>query len=300
MIFCGRRRFLRDRFWRASCWLCFCRLRRFWPRYGQLLTCSRVSNSPTPKSSPASSVSGSPAHWKPSAGARSSLYWACGRCWRLCWRWRRPRPAHLISWQFRASTNLSFDLPAYYYSAPWRILLTLAVFVVDIYLGLHWLAGGVGQSRHARQKLSALAVRGQGGGVSHPPSSLAPALLPQEPSGTLTPALSQKERENDLRCLLVKRSRAAMLGRLLWQHWRQSWPLMLSMSTVFVVFGSLSSVVWSQIASSGMSSHPGDHAFPLWSIGIFSTLIGTTVFLSDPERRKYRFFAEHNVPPSYI
>ncbi len=51
--------------------------------------------------------------------------------------------AHLISWQFRVGVNLSFDLLSYYYSAPWRILLALAILIVDVYLGLHWLAGGV-------------------------------------------------------------------------------------------------------------------------------------------------------------
>jgi hypothetical protein len=103
--------------------------------------------------------------------------------------------------------------------------------------------------------------------------------IPASVPSTLTPALSQREREQDLRPLLAKRDRSAMLGHLLWQHWRQSWRLMLTMGLLF----SLASIIPTR-----------------WPTAVLATLMGTMVFLPDQERQRYRFFAEHNVPPRMV
>src|SRR5262249_35266408 len=90
-------------------------------------------------------------------------------------------------------------------------------------------------------------------------------------------------------------SGGAMLGRMLWQHVRQSGWLMTLMAVLFVAFGG---GLLAYVASSG-NLRLRDLAVPGMT-SIVASLMGSMVFLADQERQRYRFFAEHNVPPRYV
>ena len=81
-----------------------------------------------------------------------------------------------------------------------------------------------------------------------------------------------------------------MLGHLLWQQWRQSRSLIAVMLflSIAVPFLGLKTMAFL------------GHGVPIISIAVFSTLMGAMVFLPDQEQRRYRFFAEHNVPPRLV
>jgi hypothetical protein len=167
--------------------------------------------------------------------------------------------------------NLTFEWPAYLRAAPWRGLLALVVLSADVYVGLRWLDG---ESRRKKKRAS-----------SRRRMTATDSTLPT----ALTPALSQGEREKDLRPLLAKRDCSAMLGHLLWQHWRQSWRLMLTMG-----------ILCPPLSLLGISMTDSNHHRAVWPIAVFATLMGAMVFLPDQEQRRYRFFAEHNVPPRLV
>src|SRR5262245_52254696 len=95
--------------------------------------------------------------------------------------------------------------------------------------------------------------------------------------------------------LLVKRSHAAMSGRLLWQHFRQSAWLIALMSVLYVVLGG---GILPYLASGSILRL--DELIVPWSMAVVASLMGSMVFLPDQERRHYRFFAEHNVPPRHV
>src|SRR5262249_12338833 len=148
--------------------------------------------------------------------------------------------AHSLSWSFRQSSNYGFEWMSYLRAAPWRALVALAVLGIDIYLGRHWLDAVVPLRKRQR----------------------AATLRQVAPNN---PALS--------RALLVQRSRAAMLGRLLWQHWRQSAWLMILMAALFVAVGGGLIAVF--LASGHLQL--GDLDIP-WSMALIASLIGSMVF----------------------
>jgi hypothetical protein len=170
--------------------------------------------------------------------------------------------AHSLSWGFRQSSNYGFEWMSYLRAAPWRALIALAVLGVDIYLGRHWLDSALPISKRRRSLWSSRIAADD-------------------------PALA--------RALLVRRSRGAMLGRLLWQHIRQSGWLMLLMAVLFVFLGGQ---VGTAITAGG-AIRLGDVNTP-WPMAVLASLIGSMVFLADQEQRRYRFFAEHNTPPRYV
>src|SRR5262245_13786961 len=170
--------------------------------------------------------------------------------------------AHSVSWSFRQGTTLAFEWSSYLRAAPWRALVALAVLAIDVSLGRHWLDLAI----PLRKRYRSAALR---------------QIVANDP------ALA--------RALLVRRSRAAMLGRLLWQHVRQSGWLMTLMAVLFVAFGG---GLLAYVASSG-NLRLRDLAVPGMT-SIVASLMGSMVFLADQERQRYRFFAEHNVPPRYV
>jgi hypothetical protein len=86
-----------------------------------------------------------------------------------------------------------------------------------------------------------------------------------------------------------------MLGRLFWQHWRQSWRLLLlTPALCLLAFMAIGAAGFAGILQRQMGIGI------LLTTAISTSLIGSMVFLTDQEQRRYRFFAEHNVPPRYI
>jgi len=190
--------------------------------------------------------------------------------------------AHVISWGFRDSTITGFQWMAYYRAAPWRALLALIVMGVDVYLGMRWLNGDRKRTHHPTDRV--LAPLGQGARERY-------SLNPQ--------ALAHRDtaQESVFQRLLVKRSFAAMLGRLLWQHWRQSRWLMITMLLVGVPIITCCLAVTHAFTGRIGWSIPDPFVVLLIA---WSSLVGSFVFLADQERRNYRFLAEHNVPPRYV
>jgi ABC-type transport system involved in multi-copper enzyme maturation permease subunit len=151
---------------------------------------------------------------------------------------------------------------------PCRILIALVVFAVDVYLGLRWLHR---DSRAARFKL---------------PIARRRPVETNIPSATATGGTLKK--------MLAKPDRGAMFGHLMWQHWRQSRWLMLSLAAMWVTV-SLAIGLQFQFAWSPEADH-----ILTGTVIVGAALLGCCVFRPDQERRYYRFFVEHNVPPRYV
>ena len=192
--------------------------------------------------------------------------------------------AHALSrFYFERATD-SFELGANASAVLSRTVLALVVLAADLWLGFRWLDVAAHDSKPKSLGRRSLLRRGQGGGDSLPPSSLAPALREVDTQGN-----------SELQHLLRKRSRFAMLARLVWQHWRQSWRFLL-LVPVLCGFG------MSAIGVAGLTGilrRDNEFSIPL-CMALIASLIGSMVFLPDQEQRRYRSFAEHNVPPRYI
>ena len=91
-------------------------------------------------------------------------------------------------------------------------------------------------------------------------------------------------------------SRVAMLTRLLWQAWRQSWK---SLLIPFLVTVGL----WLGAALlTALAPQPADDAVWLLYAGalILPALFGALVFSGDQRRRQFRYLAEHAARPGYV
>jgi hypothetical protein len=153
-------------------------------------------------------------------------------------------------------------------AAPWRILVALLVFAADIYVGLRWLHRGSGAARTALPFSARRRVE-----------SVRPATIAADAA---------------VRKLLIKPDRGAMLGRLLWQHWRQSAWLMLPLAGMWMAFAlTIASLFTSESRSPAAGILAGSVIFG-------AALMGCFVFQPDQQRRQYRFFVEHNIPPRYV
>jgi hypothetical protein len=100
--------------------------------------------------------------------------------------------------------------------------------------------------------------------------------------------------------------RMTILGRLLWQHWRQSrWLTMTIMGTILVPL-LLIGIRWLLTGDPAYLSRPqnvDDSVFLaieilLSMIGV--SLLGLCAFHADQWRRSYRFLADRGVPPKYV
>src|SRR5262249_54815074 len=141
-----------------------------------------------------------------------------------------------------------------------------AVLGIDIYLGRHWLdpALPVGKKQKPRHV---------------------------DQIATNDPALA--------RSLLVRRSSAAMLGRLLWQHWRQTRWLMVLI--IVVGLPAAVAVVGVPLWIARVARDRWNPIDPIpFILAAWASIAGSCVFLSDQEQRRYKFFAEHNVPPRLV
>ncbi len=174
--------------------------------------------------------------------------------------------AHLLAWPAK-TTHDPFELAAYLRVTPWRIAIATAVLAIDAVLGLRWLHGA--SSPRPKTKLAS---------ITRMIDEALPSVVAAE--------------------LLARRGRLTMLGHLLWQHWRQSRWLTLGMVFLglpasFFAFGALGTFFFPKVPS--WSNQLTPLPFAIWT-----SLVGAMVFLSDQERRSYRFFREHNVPPRYV
>jgi tetratricopeptide (TPR) repeat protein len=198
---------------------------------------------------------------------------------------------HLLAFGFRQASG-GVQLATYLHAAPWQLSISLLLLAVDVVLGLRWLHGDL--------KLRTSAKRGTATGEILP--------LPQGEGGVRggdAVEVSTAENSNAalLPTLLVRRDRFAMLGRLLWQHWRQSWSLMLVMAGLFLLttlasIGSVGEVFWKATINERNFGVNSDATYV--PMGLIGALMGCCVFLADQSRRQFRFFVEHNVPPRYV
>jgi hypothetical protein len=90
--------------------------------------------------------------------------------------------------------------------------------------------------------------------------------------------------------LAAQPERGVIFMRLLWQQWRQSAWLM----------GLLAAL---QVALTLMTKYAGfedSRELAILPLTALAAVMGSAVFLGDQERRGFRFFVEHNVPPRYV
>jgi ABC-2 family transporter protein len=174
---------------------------------------------------------------------------------------------HALARLNKGPTPEVFEWLAYLRAAPWHGGIALVVLAADVYLGLRWLDGSLARPKKRR---------------------MAPADL--KAGRDAATARSATDSAAQLKPLLAKRDRSTMLGHLLWQQWRQSRSLMSIMMFLSVAV---------PIVGIKLLAFMG-HGVPILSIAAFSTLMGAMVFLPDQEQRRYRFFAEHNVPSRLV
>lgn len=186
-------------------------------------------------------------------------------------RFERPLPAILLALvvtsvviQLAAMpyATTSFDFDRFLYALPFRLVVIAPVLFYDVYQGLQWLQGE--ETRQSPRK-----------------RQIAPAK-----SRTATKVESKLAVTSHLHT----RDRGMLLSHLFWQHARQSWRLMLLLvglqlaATLFIQFLGIDK----------------DNLLTILPLVGFAALMGSSVFLPDQERRNYRYFAEHNVPPRAV
>jgi ABC-type transport system involved in multi-copper enzyme maturation permease subunit len=104
---------------------------------------------------------------------------------------------------------------------------------------------------------------------------------------------------------LLKPERLRIFGRLVWQHWRQSWRMLLGVSVLFVPITALGVACLNDVLM-----RSGRHAaFAPEGIEVFLAvvlalaaipLLGCFAFLADQRRQSFRFLADRGVPPKYV
>ncbi len=173
---------------------------------------------------------------------------------------------HLLAWSVAPGSLHEFEFAPYLTAVPRRALVVAVVLAGDVYQGLRWLHGGAARVEKARPAMARRKIK-----------ELTQAGIAESTA---------------VKTLLIKPDRGAMLAHLLWQHWRQSaWLMGLMAGLVFVT------LLMMAIFSSLLGGHDRYAVVPMV---VFAALLGCCVFLPDQERRRYRFFVEHNIPPRYV
>ena len=97
-------------------------------------------------------------------------------------------------------------------------------------------------------------------------------------------------------------SRIAMLARLVWQHWRQSWRLIALVCAVTVVLAPITAVTLLAPITAKTLSGPShdDWVLELAFTLIFIALFGICAFSPDQNGRSFRFLTDRGVPPKTI
>ena len=175
---------------------------------------------------------------------------------------------HVLAWKAGAVASDAFNLTPYLTAAPWRAALAVALLAADVLLGLRWLSDA--------EPVAGLNWKGWKIGRSRGRSTTGTGTN----DDTTTISLSEES------------SRRTKLGRLLWQHSRQSGRLMLLMGLLQIA------LVMVAFAAYG---HPrNDRWAVLIPLAPMAALAGACVFLPDQEKRNYGFFVEHNIPPRTV
>jgi ABC-2 family transporter protein len=178
--------------------------------------------------------------------------------------------AHFFAWRTRLTQNFGFEFASYLRAVPWRIVAALVVLGVDIALGRHWLEG-TGNATKGLRTWSRRKIR-IGAEETEASRALAGSIVFQP-------------------------DRGQMLGHLLWQHWRQSkWVMIILVGSQIALFEMIGGLVGGLL---GDRLRQSDLA-AIGPLAAFAALMGACVFLSDQERRHFRFFIEHNVPARYV
>lgn len=185
---------------------------------------------------------------------------------------------HLLARLVSQNPSAIFDMGAYSRAAPWRLLAALIVFAVDIVLGLRWLHGPDPTKKRASK-------------IKGTYQNAGPFSIPAAPA------------EATVNSLLARTDRSAMLGRLIWQQFRQSAVTMAVLGALMIGISLLSlSLVgqwfWKGIIIDRKLGADGDATY--LPLALFAALAGCFVFQADQRRGSFRFFAEHNVPPRYV
>jgi hypothetical protein len=152
-------------------------------------------------------------------------------------------------------------------------LIALAVLGADIYLALRWLHSDI---------------------PLHVPKQVSSSLP------TLTQAIAAAPTEGRL-ISAARPDRNAILNRLTWQTWRQSWP---AMAALFVLASAIAFWITASTPTNTREHYwsylRGAHLAVAAIMGFVAALGGTFTFQSDQAARRYRFFAEHSVPPRAV
>ncbi len=170
---------------------------------------------------------------------------------------------HVLAWSLRSSTVYEFDFADYLAAGPWRLAILVVVLGFDVYLGLRWMHGSDTESQRR------------------------PLRIRLRRKANESVAANERTTATQLR---IARSRSSTLGHLFWQQWRQSRWMMCGLAAAFVALATLA------VISAWQDVPPVAFVAAL----IIAVLAGTFAFQPDQERRNYRFFQEHNVPPRYV
>jgi hypothetical protein len=138
-----------------------------------------------------------------------------------------------------------------------------------------------------------------------------PPVIAPTATSTTAPAASFSDR-------LQRPHRLTMLGRLVWQHWRQSRWFTVGMIVLLILvtaalvlllfhecgpFHARGNGAWFWEFRSGKASVEGDHLLFCMTLALVlapAPLFGVVTFLADQRRRGFRFLADHGVPPNFV
>lgn len=186
---------------------------------------------------------------------------------------------HFLASSAATGPGYAFNVENYLQAWPWRTSIVTMVLAGDVYLGLRWL---------------------------HGPDAIKLRVRPKAQRRKLPAPLESGPAESDaLQQLVAQPDRGAILGRLCWQHFRQSAWLMLLMAGLQIVLTVLAAQSGLPISALPMASLFGLPILRLVGLPFvplvgMAAVMGSCVFLPDQERRQFRFFVEHNVPPRYV
>lgn len=173
---------------------------------------------------------------------------------------------HLLAWNSWTKSNQAYELAPYLAVAPRRALLAGLLLAVDVLLGLRWLSDAEPATRSSWKSWNFRRFRRK------------PDI-----------AVAARDANSD-RKMVESPDRSAIRSRLSWQHWRQSRRLMLLM-------GGLQIVATLVVLNGGLQEGGEGAIVPFAAM---AALAGACVFLPDQEKRNYRFFVEHSVPPRSV
>ena len=173
---------------------------------------------------------------------------------------------------FVGGTTPTLLLTSYAHVAPARLLLVVAIALIDVGMARRWLS-----------RSSVLGkVEGKRLGINFPFHWTRSSRIA---SGALTKS--------------ARYSRVSITTHLLWQSWRQSWATIVLMLGI-VAFGCFVVMVILGITDPHRSNQDWMPLLPFAFAILAAALFTSTVFYADQRRNQYRFLAEHAARPRYV